>query len=490
MNYLTENEKFLLNLLDRNNLTIQEWIELSHQDRIIKAQEIKNKYDLATEWFIIACKLGLVTQKHFNELVRMSNYKYVRLICLHTNLNPNIYYKGESPMLIASYLSNNDMVKILMRRCGGNPGADGLIPEQYDEIYGSKRYMIPEYVPYQISDPDLETFFDNEMEKIKQARKNAHVALYRNPILDPIERYLASGSTRERSQTIQNFNSRKRPKKRSRKRSRKPSRKKTTRRKQSRKKSRKKASGRKGSRKQSRKKKTRRKTSSKKTSRTQQKRHVKPSYKSKKKFKMDSGSGSVSNPGKTLVTDSLSKGEINLIKNTVKKITIPAGTILYRTQDKQCGEGVGTLKDVYDKDTGRMGQYFSDGPIIPYGMIMEYNKSMYLCTFKVVEDINNVLVGKYSFREHDPEHFYETFDKYKEGQFILKRDAREQTSSIDEGLLPLHNYFDDKYKIIKEYEIFLSSEDTNNWQKLQHLKTTELISPEEAQNNIDSLLKI
>ena len=35
-----------------------------------------------------------------------------------------------------------------------------------------------------------------------------------------------------------------------------------------------------------------------------------------------------------------------------------------------------------------MGQYFSDGPIIPYGMIMEYNNRMYLCKFYVVEDIN------------------------------------------------------------------------------------------------------
>ena len=225
MSYLTQNEKFLLNLLDRNNLTIQKWIELSHQDRIIKAQEIKNKYDLATEWFIIACKLGLVTQKHFNELVRMPNYKYVRLICLHTNLNPNIYYKGESPMLIASYLPNNDMLKILMRRCGGNPGADGLIPEQYDEIYGSKKYMIPEYVPYQISDPDLETFFENVMEKTKQARKNAHLVFGRTGISDVLDTYLASGSTKQRSQTIQNFNSRKRSKKRSRKRSRKRSKK-------------------------------------------------------------------------------------------------------------------------------------------------------------------------------------------------------------------------------------------------------------------------
>ena len=235
MSYLTENEKFLLNLLDRNNLTIQEWIELSHQDRIIKAQEIKNKYDLATEWFIIACKLGLVTQKHFNELVRTSNYKYVRIICLHTNLNPNIYYKGESPMLIASYLPNNDMLKILKRRCVVNTGADVLIPEQYDVIYGSKKYMIPEYVPYQISDPDLETFFENEMEKTKQARKNAHLVFGRTGISDVLDTYLASGSTKQRSQTIQNFNSRKRSKKQSKKRSRKPSRKKTTRRKQSRK---------------------------------------------------------------------------------------------------------------------------------------------------------------------------------------------------------------------------------------------------------------
>ena len=48
----------------------------------------------------------------------------------------------------------------------------------------------------------------------------------------------------------------------------------------------------------------------------------------------------------------------------------------------------------------------------------------------------------------------------------------------------------DKLDLIKEHEIFLSSEDTNNWKKLKHLETTELITPEEAENNIDVLLEI
>lgn len=140
-----------------------------------------------------------------------------------------------------------------------------------------------------------------------------------------------------------------------------------------------------------------------------------------------------------------------------------------------------------------MGQYFSDGPIIPYGMIMEYNKPMYLCKFKVVEDIN-VLVGKYSFRKNDPENYYDTYKDYKKRKFIRNRLPREQTSSIDDGLYPLHDFFQedegDMLDLIKEHEIFLSSKDTNNWQKLQHLETTELITPEEAQNNIEVLLKL
>ena len=59
-------------------------------------------------------------------------------------------------------------------------------------------------------------------------------------------------------------------------------------------------------------------------------------------------------------------------------------------------------------------------------------------------------------------------------------------------MYPLHDFFQedegDKLNLIRENEIFLSSEDTNNWQKLQHLETTELIWPEEAEKNIEALL--
>jgi hypothetical protein len=178
---------------------------------------------------------------------------------------------------------------------------------------------------------------------------------------------------------------------------------------------------------------------------------------------------------------------------TIKRITIPKGTILYRTQDIRCDKDEGRLKAVYDKDTGRMGQYFSDGPIIPYGMIMEYDKPMHLCIFIVVENINNVLVGKKSYQKDNPEYYYDTYMDYLKGKF--KEGIKlKMTSSIDSGLLPLHDYFQEDESgivdLIKEHEIFLSSGDTNNWKKLKHLYTTELITQEEAQNNIDKLLEI
>ena len=222
MNNLTQNEKFLLSLLNDNNLSIQEWISLPHSKRIKIARKIKIerkiKYNLATEWFIIACKLGLVTQQHFNELVRTSQYKYVKLLCRYTDLNPNIYYNGESPMLIASYFPTYDMLKILMRRCGGDPGPGGLIPEQKDT-----QHMLPELVPYDIGEQDLEDFFESEMEKQKQDQSKVKQVFYKSPLLDPLQRYMESGSTKQRLQHTQRFNSLKRTKKHTRKHTRKRS---------------------------------------------------------------------------------------------------------------------------------------------------------------------------------------------------------------------------------------------------------------------------
>ena len=54
------------------------------------------------------------------------------------------------------------MLKILMRRCGGDPGPGGLIHEQKDT-----QHMLPELVPYDIGEQDLEDFL-----KVKWKNKN------------------------------------------------------------------------------------------------------------------------------------------------------------------------------------------------------------------------------------------------------------------------------------------------------------------------------
>lgn len=71
-------------------------------------------------------------------------------------------------------------------------------------------------------------------------------------------------------------------------------------------------------------------------------------------------------------------------------VTIPKGTLLFRSQPVNCSD----LTPLKDKDTEKVGVYFSDGIFIPIGMILEYDKPMFLCMYKLTRDIE-VHVGKY-----------------------------------------------------------------------------------------------
>lgn len=77
-------------------------------------------------------------------------------------------------------------------------------------------------------------------------------------------------------------------------------------------------------------------------------------------------------------------------------VTIPKGTLLFRSQPVECSN----LTPLKDKDTGKVGVYFSDGIFIPMGMILEYDKPMFLCMYKLMRDIE-IRVGKYDSGNHE-----------------------------------------------------------------------------------------
>ena len=274
MNNLTQNEKFLLNILE-STVPISAWMMLQPPDRESWAENIQMKYKFNIEWFIIACKLGLVTQEHFQQSVRYDRYKEVEAICRYTDLNPNAYYMGDSPMSIASRLKKYEMLKLLIRKCGGNPFTtvgNGIPPYLQREIY---------------KDSKVKQIFDEEMSKIKQDQHNTRQVFGKTPLSDVLDAYLESGSTQQRSQieppyaNAYFFNSHKRSKKQSRKRSKKQSRKRSK--KQTRKRSKKQT--RKQTRKQSRKrrkkskhKKSKSKKSKQKTSKQRTKQDKLPAY--------------------------------------------------------------------------------------------------------------------------------------------------------------------------------------------------------------------
>lgn len=186
------------------------------------------------------------------------------------------------------------------------------------------------------------------------------------------------------------------------------------------------------------------------------------------------------------------RGELNHILSSVQVKILPAGMRVYRCNS---GPDDDKLTDQFDKDTGKSGQYFSDGQIIPLGMILEYAKPLYLYEYEVSVDIE-VYVGKYSFRHLEPTRFYNNYDEwlrlYHQGYGnagINGIGPLRHTNSIQSGALPIHRYFGPaKYEIINENEIFLTSSGTNNWEDVKFVNKSGPINVVDATIQLDDLI--
>lgn len=163
----------------------------------------------------------------------------------------------------------------------------------------------------------------------------------------------------------------------------------------------------------------------------------------------------------------LTEEQTQAIKDTVQKITLQKGSILYRTQPVKCT----SIKCLYDDDTGKTGVYFSDSVNIPLGMILEYEKPMYICSYKTKEDID-FFVGKYSFRELEPNRFFKKYyasQKERDNKFIFNIDPENSYNHVDEGLFPLDDLFSGILREkANEKEYFIIQEDIDKIELMDH----------------------
>tara|TARA_Y100001933_G_C18821199_1_gene489304 strand:+ start:85 stop:807 length:723 start_codon:yes stop_codon:yes gene_type:complete len=158
-------------------------------------------------------------------------------------------------------------------------------------------------------------------------------------------------------------------------------------------------------------------------------------------------------------SSTLTQEEKQKLINGVEKYTLPKGSILYRTQPVECN----SIKCLHCEDTGKNGVYFGDGLIIPLGMILEYNKPMYLCAYETTQDIE-LYKGKYSFRELEPERFFTKYYKtqtQRDRNFVINVDPIKTYNHVDDSLLPEHELFENEIwnKHLSEKEYFITKKD-------------------------------
>ena len=181
------------------------------------------------------------------------------------------------------------------------------------------------------------------------------------------------------------------------------------------------------------------------------------------------------------------------IENMIHTTKLKKGLIIYRTQPVPCKN----LKPMKCEDTGKMGIYFGTNKYTPIGMILEYNKPMYLSKYKLTEDVE-LFNGKYIFRYLDPSHHFKTMNDLKNGKIILNRYPRISTNHIDGGVKGGEDYF---LPIHPEFKYFESGEGEEMWKKLKESelfitdpKVVECIDEkfmtiEEARNEIRNLVQ-
>ena len=155
------------------------------------------------------------------------------------------------------------------------------------------------------------------------------------------------------------------------------------------------------------------------------------------------------------------------IDSFINKTTLKKGTVLWRTQPDKCG----SLKIMKCEDTGKKGIYLGTNKYVPIGMILEYNKPMNLCQYKLTKDVE-LYNGKYIFRYLEPERYFKNMDDLLNGKIILNVKPKKSTNHIDGGvkgaedyLLPIHDDFNDFWKDkrlekvwekLKDSEVFLT----------------------------------
>lgn len=152
-------------------------------------------------------------------------------------------------------------------------------------------------------------------------------------------------------------------------------------------------------------------------------------------------------------------------------ITIPTGTILFRTFDPT-KEDLTRGKEC--SDTGKTGKYFSNSVNLCLGMFFEYNDpKLILGVFRLKKDIN-CYSGKYSFRDIEPDHYF------KDGKMIPYVIPKQSHNvSHTEFVYPIFdksfggdNLSQGFYNVLSGEEIFISEEDAYEFIQSYTLRTS------------------
>ncbi len=168
-----------------------------------------------------------------------------------------------------------------------------------------------------------------------------------------------------------------------------------------------------------------------------------------------------------------------LIGGQIEYTTIEPDTILFRMAPniRELITFEGKLRNSrLCEDTGKTGLYFANKAIISLAMCIEYNRveNMELGVFRVIDTIDEISTDKYSFREINPERYFD-----ENGEFIMGIDVlpEENISHIKcelnvlnsnkDYLLPEH--IQAGLDCLKSCEIFLSNQ-------TDHLNKIEMIA--------------
>ena len=185
-----------------------------------------------------------------------------------------------------------------------------------------------------------------------------------------------------------------------------------------------------------------------------------------------------------------------------QRMTFRKGMELYGVYPSNDGSGIcDEVSARYDADTGKVGKYFSTDRNIPLGMVLEYGerpdgKSMFLCKFELVDDVI-AYKGKYSFRELDMEHFFQTPDDYVSylrgiAGKMLDVEVKKSHNHFDDEMLPLDRneqiydiFWDEARDRVPDIEVFIGEHDLHKVKPVVDFER-RAYTPSEAYAELDS----